>query len=138
MRSGPHAAIVAVPNVTPMIDVMLVLLIIFMVVTPALTSGVHAEPPVAENVAPRPTDEGDHTLALDAAGKLYLDTKPVAAALLGPSLRALYPAGAADRVLFVRAHKELPYAAVVDAVDVASRNGVAVVGFVSERRRDLP
>jgi Biopolymer transport protein ExbD/TolR len=71
MRDVSEVRIVAAPNVTPMIDVMLVLLIIFMVVTPSLLSGVVAEPPQSENFKARPEIETDHTLAIDAGGALY-------------------------------------------------------------------
>ncbi|MBX3175108.1 MAG: biopolymer transporter ExbD [Gemmatimonadaceae bacterium] len=123
------------PNVTPLVDVMLVLLIIFMIVTPALESGVIAELPVAENLLNRPTKESDHTLAIDFSGAFFLDRKPVVATALGPAIRALYPDTRLDRVLFVKAHKELPYAIVRDALDVARENGVKVVGLVSEKPR---
>jgi biopolymer transport protein TolR len=134
MHSMSRSSVVAVPNVTPMIDVMLVLLIIFMVVTPTLMHGVHAEPPVAENLKPRPEEELDHTLALDAFGALYLDTQPLAPERLGPALSALYPPESPNRVLYLKAHKELSYGPVADALEVASRSGVAVVGLVAEQR----
>lgn len=120
------------PNVTPMIDVMLVLLCIFMVVTPALANGMVAEPPRAEHLAPRPEEPTDHTLAIDIHGAFYLDRRPIAAAALAPALAALYPAGTADRVLFVRAHRELAFGAVDAALEVARANGVSVVGLVSQ------
>jgi biopolymer transport protein ExbD len=123
------------PNVTPMVDVMLVLLIIFMVVTPALQSGVIAEPPTAENLLERPQSEDDHTLAIDQSGALYLDRVAIAPEQLESALRVHYPPTAIDRVLYIRAHRELPYASVRDAMHVASVSGVAVVALVSEQRR---
>jgi biopolymer transport protein ExbD len=135
MQSESVGRVVAVPNVTPMIDVMLVLLIIFMVVTPTLTNGVIAEPPVAENLTPHPEQPTDHMLAIDARGALYLDKLPVTEAGLGAILSSLYPAGTADRVLYVRAHRELSYGAVNTALDIARANGVAMVGLISEQKR---
>jgi biopolymer transport protein ExbD len=128
-------SIVSTPNVTPMIDVMLVLLIIFMVVTPSLLFGVHAEPPVAENLKPRAPEEGDHTLAMDAFGELFLDAKPIARDRLPAALTALYPRESPNRVLYIRAHKELPFGAVSDAIEVARTSGVAVAGLVAEQKR---
>lgn len=134
MRALSESKVVAVPNVTPMIDVMMVLLIIFMVVTPTLMSGVVAEPPVGDNLQPRPVQEGDHTLAIDARGDFFLDKQPVTAAGLRQALTALYPASATNRVLFVRAHRELEFGAVDGALTIARSSGVAVVGLVTEQR----
>ncbi len=134
MERVPELRVVAVPNVTPMIDVMMVLLIIFMVVTPSLLSGVRAEPPLGENLQPRPEEEGDHTLAIDAHGDLFLDKRPITAADLGAALADLYPAERPDRVLYIRAHRELQYGGVNDAIEVARASGVAVVGMVTEQR----
>ena len=70
----------ATPNVTPMIDVMLVLLIIFMVVTPQLLAGFNADPPKAINLKDHPEDpDQDHVLGIDKDGHYYLDKKPYAA-----------------------------------------------------------
>ena len=134
MQADSGTGIVTAPNVTPMIDVMLVLLIIFMVVTPNLLNGVVAEPPLAENLSPRPEDPTDHTLAIDVNGALYLDRRPIALGQLTAALSPLYPEGSTDRVLYVRAHRELLYGRVRSALDAARAGGVAVVGLVSEQK----
>ena len=68
---GGAAALQSTPNVTPMIDVMLVLLIIFMVVTPALLAGFNAEPPQAQNIKDHPEDDQtDQVLGIDKDGEL--------------------------------------------------------------------
>lgn len=135
MREDSRSSIVSVPNVTPMIDVMLVLLIIFMVVTPTLLNGVHAEPPVAENLRPHPPEEGDHTLAIDAHGSLFLDKSSITHDGLGSALTALYPEGTLNRVLYIRAHKALPYGDVGAAIEVARTSGIATVALVTEQKR---
>ena len=127
-------SIVATPNVTPMIDVMLVLLIIFMVVAPALISGIVVDPPKAANLRDHPEEGADHTLALDALGTYYLDRKKIETQALGPAIAALYPPSSLDRVLYLRAHKDLAYATVLEAMEVARENGVTVVGMISERK----
>ncbi len=135
MRHPATSSIAPVPNVTPMIDVMLVLLCIFMVVTPMLADGTTAIPPEGEHLQERPEEPTDHTLAIDAAGRFTLDRAPIDAARLPTALRVLYPSGATDRVLFLRAHRELPYGQVRAALAVARENGVAVVGLVTEQKR---
>ena len=74
------ASVKAEPNVTPMIDVMLVLLIIFMVVTPALLAGFNADPPKAVNLKDHPEDANlDQVLGIDRDGNYYLNKKPLLA-----------------------------------------------------------
>lgn len=120
------------PNVVPMIDVMLVLLIIFMVVLPALTSGFTANPPQGINLKSHPEEDTDQVLGIDRDGNYYLNKRPIPLDSLGPMLTEIY-AGRDDYVLYVKADKDLPYAKVLDAMDIASRNGVRVVGAVSEQ-----
>ena len=122
------------PNVTPMIDVMLVLLIIFMVVTPALLAGFNATPPQGVNLKDHPEVETDQVLGIDAEGTYYLNKKPIRKEDLPQMLKTIYEARTEDKILYVKAHKDIEYAKVIDALDVASRNGVRVVGMISEQR----
>ena len=122
------------PNVTPMIDVMLVLLIIFMVVTPALLAGFNATPPQGVNLKDHPEVEGDQVLGIDAQGTYYLNKKPIRADDLPEMLKSIYDVRTEDKILYVKPHKDIDYAKVIDALDVASRNGVRVVGMISEQK----
>jgi biopolymer transport protein ExbD len=121
------------PNVVPMIDVMLVLLIIFMVVLPALTAGFTAIPPQGINLKSHPEEDTDQVLGIDGDGNYYLNKKPISLDSIGPLLKEIY-ASRDDFVLYIKADKDLPYAKVIDAMDIASRNGVRVVGAVSEQQ----
>ena len=123
----------AEPNVTPMIDVMLVLLIVFMVAAPMLMSGVALEPPRGVNLTAHPDDPSDRTLAIDAAGRLYLDKQPIDLAALGPRLRTLFAARPDDRVLYLRADARVDYELVTTALDSARASGARVVGMIAER-----
>ena len=118
-----------------MIDVMLVLLIIFMVVTPALLAGFNATPPQGVNLKDHPEVETDQVLGIDAQGTYYLNKKPIRKEDLPEMLKTIYEARTEDKVLYVKAHKDIEYAKVLDALDVASRNGVRVVGMISEQRQ---
>jgi biopolymer transport protein TolR len=122
------------PNVTPMIDVMLVLLIIFMVVTPALLAGFNAVPPQGVNLKDHPEVEGDQVLGIDAQGVYYLNKRPIRKEDLPEMLKTIYDARTEDKILYVKAHKDIEYAKVIDALDVASKNGVRVVGMISEQK----
>ena len=124
----------AEPNVTPMIDVMLVLLIIFMVVAPALLAGFNATPPQGQNLKAHPEDETDKTLGIDKDGKYYLDKQPIRYEDIPTRLHQIYSARTDDFILYVKADKGLDYAKVLDALDIASKNGVRVVGMISDQK----
>ena len=132
--TSTKSAVQSEPNVTPMIDVMLVLLIIFMVVTPALLAGFNAVPPQGVNLKDHPEDEGDQVLGIDAAGIYYLNKRPVQKDDLPQLLKTIYEARTEDKILYVKAHKDIEYSKVIDALDVATKNGVRVVGMISEQR----
>ena len=126
-------AVKSEPNVVPMIDVMLVLLIIFMVVLPALTSGFTANPPQGINLKSHPEEDTDQVLGIDNSGNYYINKRPIPFDSIGPVLKEIF-SKRDDYVLYVKADKDLPYSKVLDAMDIASKNGVRVVGAVSEQQ----
>src|SRR4051812_19899005 len=132
---GGGGGVQASPNVTPMIDVMLVLLIIFMVVTPQLLAGFTAEPPRAINLREHPEDaENDHVLGLDNQGRYYFDKKLYEEKDIGPLIKQIYTQpGREDFVIYIRADQSLKYTKVLDAMDIAMKNGVRVAGLVGEQ-----
>src|SRR5919107_6260350 len=88
--TGNKVEVKAEPNVTPMIDVMLVLLIIFMLVVPAISAGFQAIPPQGVNLKPHPEEERDQVLGIDANGQYFLNTRPIPNKELGERLRQIY------------------------------------------------
>jgi biopolymer transport protein ExbD len=135
MTTGGKGAVQSTPNVTPMIDVMLVLLIIFMVVTPQLLAGFTAEPPKAINLKEHPEDaENDHVLGIDKDGRMYLDKKLYDEKDIGGLIKEIYTApGRDDYVMYLRADQSLKYAKIQDAMEIAMKNGVRMVGLVGEQ-----
>jgi len=121
----------AEPNVTPMIDVMLVLLIIFMVVGPTLIDGFNATPPDARYTSRHPDEPGEAVLGIDASGQLYLDKVPVDSATLSRRLAMRFRNQPDDRVVLLRADESLPYARLQTTMDIAARAGAQIVGLVS-------
>jgi biopolymer transport protein ExbD len=119
-------------NVTPMVDVMLVLLIIFMVVTPTLMAGFQAQLPVGENLKERPDEEGRVTLGIDIQGQYYLNRAPITKEQAPALLKAAFDARPQDKVLFLKADKALAYSEVMEAMKVARDSGARVVAAVSE------
>jgi biopolymer transport protein ExbD len=131
---GGEQRVMAEPNVTPMIDVMLVLLIIFMLVVPAISAGFQAIPPQGVNLKPHPEEERDQVLGIDANGQYFLNKKPIPNAQLGQLLKGIYDNRTEDKLLYVKAHKDLEYAKVLDALDIAAHNGVAVSGMITDQQ----
>ena len=136
MSSSAGGGVQSSPNVTPMIDVMLVLLIIFMVVTPALLAGFNAQPPVGQNLKDHPEDEeNDQVLGIDADGNYYLNKKPIKQEDVAAALKHIYVDQTRDDyIMYLKADKGLEYAKVIDAMDVAMHNGVRVVGMISDQK----
>ena len=120
-------------NVTPMVDVMLVLLIIFMVVTVSLPYT--AQLPRARTAAPAADDRV--TLGIDSEGAYWLGRARVPATELPARLAAAYSARDGDHVLYLKADHGVPYATVLTAVDAARDAGVRRLGVITEQvRRD--
>src|SRR3954451_20714214 len=109
MSAGGSGRIKAEPNVTPMIDVMLVLLIIFMLVVPAINAGFQAIPPQGTNLKPHPEEDRDQVLGIDMNGQYFLNKKPIRNSDLGAMLNDIYSKRTEDKILFVKAHKDLDY-----------------------------
>ena len=121
------------PNVTPMIDVMLVLLIIFLVITPTILSGFPAVPPAAANLRAHPEEPADVMVGIDANGRYYLNKRPIEYPALASALREIYR-GRQDRVLYIKAHRDLEYRLVLDALEAAGVGGVRAVGMIAEKQ----
>ncbi|MBV9879274.1 MAG: biopolymer transporter ExbD [Gemmatirosa sp.] len=131
--SSGGSAVKAEPNVTPLVDVMLVLLIIFMVIIPTLTSGLNAVPPQGINLKKHPEEDGDQLLGIDRKGQYYLNRQPIRNETLQDNLKRIFDARTEDKILYVRADKNLEYSKVQDAVDIAAKAGVRVTGLISEQ-----
>lgn len=118
------------PNVTPMIDVMLVLLIIFMVTTPALLDGASVDLPDASHVRRYREAPTDHVLTVTGGGALLLDKRPLSPPALRAALVRLTPAG--NALVYLRADQGLPFREVQSALDLLRESGVRTVGMISE------
>jgi len=134
MSTASGGGVKAEPNVTPMIDVMLVLLIIFMIVIPAINAGFNAQPPQGVNLKPHPEEDQDQVLGIAADGTYYLNKKPIKNEALPTELKRIYDARTVDKILYVKADRNLEYNKVIDALDVAAAAGVRVTGLISDQR----
>jgi biopolymer transport protein TolR len=136
MSTKASSGVESRPNVVPMIDVMLVLLIIFMVVAPALMAGFNATPPEGVNLKDHPEDENtDQVLGIDRDGQYYLNKRPIKNEDLPKMLKTIFDARTEDKIMYLKADKTLDYGKVIDAMDIAMKNGVRMVGMISEQRQ---
>ncbi|MGB7212179.1 MAG: biopolymer transporter ExbD [Gemmatimonadales bacterium] len=131
--SGGPGKVTADINVTPMIDVMLVLLIIFMVITPLVSTGFQAVMPQAQKAEPAPEDQDDIVLGIDMDGNYFLNSVPIAKDQLAPRLKSMFDARTKDKILYFKADQHLKYGRIQDAVEIARQAGVRVLAAVSER-----
>ena len=119
-------------NVTPMIDVLLVLLIIFMIVTPLIAAGFKATLPKGKNLDPRPEGENEVVLGIDQAGRYFLNGRPLPDGTLEDQLRGIFAARTEDKILYFKADNGLKYSKIQEAVETARRSGVRVMAAITE------
>ena len=127
--SADEAQPIAEINTTPLVDVMLVLLIMFILIIPVSTHKVPLDLPTTGGGAPPET----HRLDLDAAGRLFFDGRAVGPSELTRRLRAL-AADPADPVLEINADAETRYARFDEVLAAVRRAGVARLAFVGQSR----
>ena len=120
------------PNVVPMIDIMLVLLIIFMIVTPLIAAGFKATLPKGKNLDPRPEGDNEVILGIDQAGRYFLNMRPIADGALEDQLRSIFASRTEDKILYFKADNQLKYGKVQEAVETARRAGVRVMAAITE------
>ena len=119
-------------NVVPLVDVMLVLLIIFMVVTPLIASGFSATMPQGKHIEKRDEEDSDVTIGIDQGGNFFLNAKPITKVKLEQTLKDLYAARASDKIMYFKADQQTPYSKVEEVVELARKSGVRVMAAVTE------
>lgn len=130
-RRRGRAAAMSEINVTPFVDVMLVLLIIFMVAAPLLTVGVPVELPKTAASALPTEQEEPLTITMASDGRLLIQTTEVAEGDLIPRLQAIAAERTSDKV-FLRADGAIPYARVAQVMGALNAGGFRNIGLVTD------
>jgi biopolymer transport protein TolR len=118
-------------NVTPLVDVMLVLLIIFMVTAPLMTSGVSVDLPKTD-AQPLNSDSEPLTVSIKADGTIFLQDQPVELADIVAKLQAIAKNNP-DRRIFVRGDKDLAYGRIMEAMGTITQGGFTKVALLAEQ-----
>jgi len=123
------------PNVVPLCDILLVLLIIFMVITPVLQKGIDVKLPETQDpstIGGGPQDVRGIVLTLESDKTVKINQDPVDINLLEGTLRDLYQTRT-DKTIFIRADETLNYQEVLHIIDIAKGAGIEVLGVIPER-----
>lgn len=129
--SSSDSGAISTINVTPLVDVMLVLLVIFMVTAPILQQGVELELP-QETIAPIEGDGEQLVVSIDKAGIVYVGQGNVVEIKnIGQKLKAILERRQ-DKRVFVKADKSVPYGKVMSVMGAMRRNGIFKVGLITE------
>ena len=118
-------------NVTPLVDVMLVLLIIFMVTAPMLHQGISVALPKTATTNLRSTLEDPIVLSISRDGLYYINETPVARGLLKDRLRAILRSHR-DKTVFLKADRGLAYGTVIETLDLLNRMGIESLGMITD------
>jgi TolR protein len=137
MNLGGGTGVKSEINVTPLVDVMLVLLIIMMLIAPMLQQGVNVKLPKADNSESKPESSEQTVLAIAANGSTYLNAKPVAEAELATRINELLETKR-EKVVLIRADEDAQYGAVMTAMDQLRQAGVEDIGLITDPKSQTP
>jgi biopolymer transport protein TolR len=129
--SGPKSQI----NVTPLVDVMLVLLIIMMLVAPMLQRGVDVKLPLAANTSDKPETEQQTVLAVDARDKFYVNSLEVPRAEMADRVK-LALEEKTERIVLIKGDTDASYRAIMAAMDDLRKAGIEDIGLITDPKVD--
>ena len=133
---GGGSKFVSEINVTPFVDVMLVLLIIFMVATPMMSQGIDVDLPQTKQVEVLPTESENMVMTVRQDGKIFLDEYAVELDDLENKLQVLVKEK--NKTHFLQADKNVPYGTVVDIMGRIKAVGIEKLGVVAEKPDEAP
>jgi biopolymer transport protein ExbD len=119
-------------NVTPLVDVMLVLLIIMMIIAPMLQKGVAVNMPMAINTQDKPDTADQTVVAIDAAGKLYVNAKEMPKDQVVNRIKAILESKT-EKTVYLKGDKDAKYGAIMEMMDDLRKAQIDTVGLITER-----
>jgi biopolymer transport protein TolR len=131
---GAKGGVKADINVTPLVDVMLVLLIIMMLIAPMLQQGVALKLPTATNTVDKPEVQGQTVIAIGRDKQIYLNAKPVGEQELSRRVTEILE-NMKEKIVLIKADEEVEYSAVMAAMDQLRQAGVEDIGLITERKK---
>jgi biopolymer transport protein ExbD len=120
-------------NVTPLVDVMLVLLIIMMIVAPLLQQGVNLRLPIAANSVEKPETQDQTVLAIDKDRRFYVNSVQIPQSDLRRRIDEVLESKT-QKLVIIKADEDVEYGAVMDAMDELRLSGIEDMGLITERR----
>jgi biopolymer transport protein ExbD len=134
MQLGGSGGVKSDINVTPLVDVMLVLLIIMMIVAPLLQQGVAVTLPIATNTTEKPETQEQTVLAITADKRLFVNAVQVAEQDLPRRIEQVLEEKK-EKIVIIKADEDVEYGAVMDAMDTLRASGIEDMGLITETRR---
>jgi biopolymer transport protein TolR len=134
MQLGSGGGIKSDINVTPLVDVMLVLLIIMMIVAPLLQQGVPVTLPLAANSTEKPETQNQTVVTIDRQKQVYLNAVPIPSGQLQTRVKEVLE-DKSDKIVIIKADEEVLYSAVMDTMDELRMAGIEDMGLITETRR---
>ena len=131
---GARGGVKADINVTPLVDVMLVLLIIMMLVAPLLQQGVNVKLPAANNVTDHPETNNQTVITIAPNKDLYLNAKPIREAEMTTKVNDALE-NQKEKVVLIKADEEVEYSAVMATMDQLRQAGVEDIGLVTTAKK---
>ncbi len=130
---GSKGGLKADINVTPLVDVMLVLLIIMMLIAPMLQQGVSVKLPQAANTADKPETQDQTVVAVTSDKRLYLNGVPVQESDLRNQIQTLMETKK-EKIVLIKGDEDAPYSSIMNAMDRLREANIENVGLVTERK----
>ena len=128
-KGGPKSDI----NVTPLVDVMLVLLIIMMLIAPMLQKGVPVTLPVADNTVDKPETQNQTVVAVDSKNKFYVDGIQVERANMADRVKTKLE-DKTERIVLIKGDQDASYSSIMAAMDDLRKVGIEDIGLITERK----
>jgi biopolymer transport protein ExbD len=131
MNVGQRGGLNAEINVTPLVDVMLVLLIIMMLIAPMLQKGVPVNLPLADNTVQKPETQDQTVLAVDSRNQFYVNSIQVDRGSMADRVKTALE-DKTERIVLIKADKDASYSAVMQAMDDLRKVGIEDIGLITD------